>query len=108
MTEGTPKTVAELLSTREAWTKRSMGRRLVNGREVAWFHWDECNCFCLAGAIHKVYGYGSAATQALKKVSLRIGGKRPFDSDEDHVILWNDRSERTWEEVLKMAQEAGI
>ena len=91
-------TVAELLADPVRWTTSKMARNAM-GTSVLINAADAC-CWCLLGAIAKVYGW-QGNQEALLKVSNVLGVVGP------HAIShFNDHA--THAEVLDIVRRAGI
>lgn len=98
------KTVLELFADPKRWTKSSMGRDL-HGQMCASGDPDAV-CWCLAGAIFKVYGtHSSKGDSAFCRVAAVL---KQNGIGRTEILNWNDRPERTHDEVLKVCEEAMI
>lgn len=123
-------TIQELYANKSTWTQGSYGE----DEEGTDFHKDEvsnndrCVCFCLVGAVHKVYPVadhasivgrlaGAIAVLYPKKfknyleVTIREWGSAKHDQedlDEGVVIRWNDEHKRTIKDVRKVVKIARV
>lgn len=76
---------------------------------------EECECFCLVGAVRQIYGpnteKGAVVLRKLARVIKKVnpdyfwGSKR---SPADLVIGWNDDGNRTIAEVRKVCRLANV
>jgi len=91
-------TVAELLSDESKWTNGMFARdargRSMNPRDA------EASCWCLIGAVLRCYGTNvNRCIASLNRLKESIG---------PDVEAWNDAPERTFADVRRVIEEAGI
>ena len=92
------KTVAELLEDESRWTVK-VSAADENGKEVAIESNLAC-CWCLYGAVRKVYGFGREGDAKLSLLQ--------DITDTGFIATWNDNPFRTHKEVLELVRKAGI
>lgn len=111
------KTVVELLSPKVRWTKGTFARigdRMNSLDGPAVRSDDPCaTCFCLLGAVHRVYHTEAKRDAAILKLHIALEATGwPVDlvkyAPTDDLVNWNDAEERTHEEVLALAVAAGV
>lgn len=90
--------VKELLSDRKRWYQGYYACK-EDGEEVQATHIFAAG-WCVIGAIDKVYQNPLSARLATDKLENIIGVK--------NIVEWNDRPERTYEEILDAVTKAGI
>lgn len=105
------KTVAELLAAPERWTKGWFARRddnLVGGWVLP--NDPRAACWCLSGAVERVYPSGGAQADACCKLYrvLEELGDRADPANGFDLSAWNDAASRTHAEVLELVTKAGI
>ena len=95
----TYKTIRGLLTDKARWTKGNCA--LDKQGEVCWVESDEASCFCLFGAINKVYKTDEYA-RVYDKLTKHIQSTTCFCSMPE----FNDNS--THEEVLALVMELKV
>jgi hypothetical protein len=95
------RTVYELLESPERWHKgnyTNVADTLHTG-----INSPEATCFCILGAIRKVYKLTRDSNEyaAILKASLEL-------AHYEYLHEWNDAPERTHAEVLEAVRKAGI
>lgn len=95
-------TVAELLDSPEKWTKGAIARD-ENGDDSIWEHDSKARCWCLTGAVFLCYGCPSFSV--LEKLENILADEGFGDCE---VSTWNDAPERTFEDVRRVIEKAGI
>lgn len=93
------KTIRGLLTDKARWTKGSCA--LDKQGEVCWIKSDEATCFCLFGALSRVYDKDAYA-EVYNKINDHIRKTTEFNSMPD----FNDSS--THEEVLALVMELKV
>lgn len=96
------KTVKELLSDPERWTKNWYAHDAQGGSINAQNR--EAACWCMLGAIIRVYGHGEMATTARHR--LRDVIKKHYG--EFDVARINDRESTTHADVMNILEMADI
>jgi len=92
------KTVAELLESPERWGRYASARS-ADGSHVPPGS-PKAACFCLFGAMERIYGNGTDFHEVRQKM-LRVTGWQS-------IVDWNDHCHRTHAEVLAAVRAAGI
>lgn len=90
--------ITELLDHPSKWSQGSYAR-LADGSH-ALGNLLEATMWCLTAAIDMCYGSQSEPIRA--KVSKAI------NMDSEHIHLWNDAPERTYEDVIKLCKKLKI
>lgn len=94
-------TIVELLCTAEKWTQHASART-----------WDEhaVGClspdavkFCVVGALHRCYGPSQWAV--MHKRIERCLWRRGIESE---IVVWQNKPERTFKEVMSVLKEANV
>jgi hypothetical protein len=113
-----PKTLQELYAREGTWTKGAYAR-LPNGEVAAADDKGAC-CFCLDGGLVHIYGDNTEQyCEALEKVWQTImkvfsapkflqGLKEIDDYCWIGTVRWNDRPERTIEDIRRVVKEANV
>lgn len=102
------KTVRELLSDPDRWTKKAMA---VDGAgcPVVLYSPEACR-WCLLGAMLHVYRsdeeYGKASERLYSMLRPQL---QEFSlSEAFNLVAWNDAEERTYQEVIDLVTKAGV
>lgn len=90
--------VKELLISEDAWTTQHLARD-VNG-ESTFSNDSDAVCWCLVGAICKCYG-----TNECKRVKIVIKVENYLNMP---IHQWNDKSERTFDDVKNLIMKLNI
>lgn len=88
--------VRELLSSPDKWTQ-DFGARGADGLSIEWDS-PEATCWCLIGAIVKCYP--TRFEQVRDRIKKHLGVQ--------FLSAWNDRIERTFEDVKALVTELDI
>jgi hypothetical protein len=88
--------VHELLNSPDKWTQRASARDVNN--HVCLSDSANAKCWCLLGAISKVYPC-SDFMRVVKKVA---------NVTKENIPSWNDRPERTFDDVRNLCLELDI
>lgn len=88
--------IRELLTGPEKWCRHT-GARMVDNKSCSPSHVEAVK-WCLAGAASHCYGFLDY-DDAMKAMATKLGGC---------PVLWNDRPERTFEDVKKLVDELDI
>jgi hypothetical protein len=96
------KTVYELLESPERWMKGAYSNREVIAQTDG-VNDPDATCFCIQGAIRKIYTVRSDNNRYVTKVKNTL----PLHHYE-YLHEWNDAPERTHAEVLEAVRKAGI
>ena len=100
--ENKPTSIADLLSSPERWTQRSAARN--QAKEATWPNDASACCWCLWGAIQRIYGIGYMMDDIVARIH------RHLESRDEHryITYWNDAPERQYEEVKALVEELKI
>lgn len=94
-------TLQELFSAENSWTQRAFARDENNIPVNE--HDSHAICWCLSGAVYKIYGGKEFNYTVSKKIfnllKSRIGGP---------ITTWNDNIKRTIEDVRNLVKELNI
>jgi hypothetical protein len=96
------KTVYELLESPERWMKGAYSNREVIAQTDG-VNNPEATCFCILGAIRKVYNLTRDSNEYAEKVKNTLQLYH-----WEYLHEWNDAPERTHAEVLEAVRKAGI
>lgn len=111
------KTVSGLFRDAERWTKHAVARRFHHGRGAIEVQVDDpkASCFCLGGAIYRVYPSvaandraGLKVVRAIKKLFPKFATRNNKTFDLGLITLFNDGSHRTIEDIRRVVKEARI
>lgn len=99
-------TVYELLEDPNHWTQGTYARNKYGDQAISYS--DEATCFCLLGAIYRVYaGSPDKVNNAIGRLSEEFV-KMGLPQDCGNWVTWQDERETTHEEVLELVKRAGI
>lgn len=111
------KTVQELLAVPDRWTKGVYAQidKDPNGDDV---DTDDpaATCWCLIGAVFRVYPNCEAQIAAIRKLGRALGSRtdpstldpEDWTTDRADLEVWNDHPKRTHQEVLDLVTRAGV
>lgn len=105
------KTVAGLLKDPKRWIKGDMARTSKRGPFVPTTH-PEAQCFCLAGAVYRVYsargGETAGARAAFRKLTKAILELFPAHGDTESVVNFNNHRRIRHADVTKVVRRAKV
>ena len=109
-------TVLELLSVESRWTKGAYAKN--NNSAPVPIYDTSAVCYCLLGAINRIYGdsqlylwaLSGEEEKAINQLSNAIGNfpNNPDSSKSSHITKFNDNDGTTHEDVIRVLEKAEI
>lgn len=93
--------VQDILISKEKWTKGALARTLDDS--IIEVHEPNAAKFCLVGAIRKAYVYPDEYSRICQIICAKWGF-----ADMHSVLVWNDKTTTTFQDVRELIERLNI